>query len=128
MAIGDIMYQFILNYHFLNHRLTIIMLACVVCIAQVSYIYYTLFTSPRVYILYNIGSADINIEAVSALSNAHQLNNCLVDNSTLECFINDGASDDRAVKCCISNHNHHNGRRRLVIVEATATNNQCTYV
>ena len=128
MAIGDIMYQFILNYHFSNHRLTIIMLACVVCIAQVGYVYYALFTSPRVYMLYNIGSADVNIEAVSALSNAHQLNNCLVDYSTLECFFNDGASDDRAVKCCISNHNHHNGRRRLVIVEATATNNQCTYV
>ena len=84
--------------------------------------------SSRVYILYIIGSSDIIIEAVSALSNAHQLNNCLVDNSTVECFINDGASDDRAVKCCISNHYHDNGRRRLVVVEATATNNQCMYV
>ena len=75
-------------------------------------------------ILYNTGSVDVNIEAVSALSNAHQLHNCSVDNSTLEYFINDGASDDRAVKCCISNHYHHNGRR-LVVVEATATNNHC---
>ena len=71
-------------------------------------------------VLYNTGSVDVNIEAVSALSNAHQLNNYLVDNSTLECFIIDGASDDRAVKCCISNHYHHNGRRRSVLVETTA--------
>ena len=79
------------------------------------------------YALYNTGSVDANIEAFSALSSAHQLNNCLVDNSTLECFTNDGASDDRAVKCCISNHHRHNGRRRLVVVEATATNNQCMH-
>ena len=80
-------------------------------------------------VLYNTGSVDVNIEAVSALSNAHQLNNCLVDNSTLECFINDGASDDRAVKCCIRNHYHHNSRRS-VIVEANATNSKytCVYV
>ena len=68
---------------------------------------------------------DINIEAASALSNAHQVNNCLVDNSTVECFINDGASHDRAVKCCISNHYHHNGRRQFLAVEDTETNNQC---
>ena len=79
-------------------------------------------------VLYNTGSVDVNIEAVSALSNAHQLNNYLVDNSTLECFINDRASDDRAVKCSISNHYHHNGRRRLVAVEATTTNNQSMYI
>ena len=79
-------------------------------------------------ILFNIGIVDVNIEAVSALSNAHQLNKCLVNNSTVECFINDGASDDRAVKCCISNHYHRNGRRRLVVVEATATNSKCTYL
>ena len=75
--------------------------------------------------LCNIGSVDVSIESVSVLSNAHQLNNCLVDNSTLEYFINDGASDDRAAKCYISNHYHHNGRRRLVVVEAAATDNQC---
>ena len=69
---------------------------------------------------------DVNIEAVSALSNAYQLSNCLVDNSTLECFINDGASDDRAVKCCISNHYHH--RRRIVVAEATATNSKYMYI
>ena len=85
-------------------------------------------------VLYNAGSVDVNIEAVRVLSNAHQLNNCLVDNSTLECFINDGASDDRAVKSCVSNHYHHNSRRRLVLVEATATSKcmfikaMCTYV
>ena len=71
---------------------------------------------------------DINIEAASALSSVHQLNNCLVDNSTLECFINDGASHDRAVKCCISNHYHHYGRRRVVAVEDTETDNQCAYL
>ena len=79
-------------------------------------------------VLYNTGSVDVNIEAVSAVSKAHQLNNSLVDNSTLEYSINDGASDDRAVKCCNSNHYHHNGRRRLVVVEATATNNQSMYI
>ena len=79
-------------------------------------------------VLYNTGSVDISTEAVSALSNAHQVNNCLVDNSILECFINDGASDDRAVKCCISNHYHHYGRRRFVVVEDTETNNQCAFM
>ena len=78
--------------------------------------------------LYNINSVDINIEAISALSSAHQLNNCSINNSTLKCFINDGASDDRAVKCCVSNHYRHNGRRRFVAVKDTETNNQCTYV
>ena len=77
------------------------------------------------YVLYNIGSVDIITEAVSALCNAHQLSNCLVDNSTPEHFINDGASDDRAVKCYISSHYIHNGRRRLAVSKATATNNQC---
>ena len=77
---------------------------------------------------YNIGSVDISIEAVSAISNAHQVNNCLVDNSILECFINDGASDARAAKCCVSNHYHHYGRRRFVAVEDTETTNQCAYV
>ena len=118
MAIGDTMYQFILDYYFINHNLTTIM-------PQVSYIHYT---HHFMCILHNIVSVDVNIEAVSALSNAHQLNNCLVDNSTLECFINDGASDDRAVKCCISNHYHHNGRRRLVVVETTATNSKLMYI
>ena len=78
--------------------------------------------------LYNTGSVDVNIEAVSALSNAHQLNNCLVDNSTLEYSINNEASDDRADKCCISNLYHHNDRRRLVAVEDITSNNQCMYI
>ena len=102
------------------------MLTCVIYIAQVSYIMH--YTHDLMCVLYNTGSVDVNIEAVSALSNAHQLNNCLVDNSTVECFINDGASDDRAVKCCISNHCCHNGRRRLAVVEVTATDYRCTYV
>ena len=118
MAIGNAMYQFILDYHFISHNLTTIM-------PPVSYIHYT---HHFMCVLYNTGSVDVNIEAVSALSNAHQVNNCLVGNSTLDCFINDGASDDRAVKCCISNHYHHNGRRRLVIMEATTTNNQSMYI
>ena len=73
---------------------------------------------------------DVNTEAISALSNAHQLNNRLFDNSTLECFINDGASDDRAVNCCVSDHYYHNGRgrSRSVVVEATAIDIKCTYV
>ena len=79
-------------------------------------------------VLYNTGSVDMSIEAVSALSKAHLVNNCLVNNSILECFINDGASDDIAVKCCISNHYHQYGRRRFVAVEDTETNNQCEYV
>ena len=101
------------------------MLRCVIYIPQVSYIFYT---HHLICVLYNTGSMDGNIEAVSALSSAHQLNNCLVDNSTLEYSINDGASDDRAVKCSNSNHYHHNGRRRLVVVEGTATNNQSMYI
>ena len=79
-------------------------------------------------VLCNTGSMDISIEAVSAIGNAHQVNNCLADNSILERFINDGASDDRAVKCCISNHYHHYGRRRFVAVEDTEANNQCASV
>ena len=101
------------------------MLTCVICIPQVIYIHYT---DPLICVLYNTGSVNVNIEAVSALNNAHQLHNCWVDNSTIECFIHDGASDERAVKCCISNYYHHNGRRRLVVVEATATNYQSMYI
>ena len=77
------------------------------------------------FIIYNIGSVDVNTEAVSALGTAYQLHNCFVDNSTLECLINDGASDDRAVRCYISNHYHHNGRRRLLVVETNVTNSKC---
>ena len=69
----------------------------------------------------NTGNVNINTEAVSALSSAHQLNN---NYSTLECFINGGASDDRAVKCSISSRYHHNGRGSIVVVEATATTNE----
>ena len=123
MEIGDTMYQCILDYHFTDHIL--LTMTCVIYIPQVSYIHYT---HHLMCVLYNTGSVDVNVEAVSALSNAHQFNNCLVDNSTLVCFINDEASDDRAVKCCISNHYHHNGRRRLVVVEVTATNSKCIYV
>ena len=112
MAIGDVIYLFILDYHFTN----------LILIPQVSYIHYI---HHLICVLYNTGSVNVNIEAVSALSNAHQLNNCLVDNSTLECFINDGASDDRAVKCCISNHYHCDGRKGSVVVEDTASDNQC---
>ena len=123
MTIGNGMYQFILDYHFINHNLTTIMLTLVIYIPQVSYIHYT---HHLMCALYNTANVDVNIKAFGALNNAHQLNNCLVDNSTLEYFINDGASDDRAVKCCISNHYHH--RRRLVVVEATATNSKSMYV
>ena len=82
------------------------------------------------YYNYNTGGVDVNIEAGSALSNAHQLNNWLYDNSTLEYFINDGASDDRAIRCCVSDHHYHNGRgrSRLVVVEVTTNNIKCTYV
>ena len=78
--------------------------------------------------LYNTANVDISIEAVSALSNAYQMSNCLVDNSILECFVNDEASDDRAAKCCISNYYRCNCRRRFVIVEDSETNNQCECV
>ena len=95
---------------------------CVIYIPQVSYMMHYVHHFKCVH---NTGGVDINVEAVSALNNANQSNNY---DSTLECFINDGASDDRAVKCCISNHYHHNGRRRIVVVEATATNDQCMYI
>ena len=39
MAIGDTMYQFILDFHFSNHNPTIVMLASVICIPQVSYVH-----------------------------------------------------------------------------------------
>ena len=97
---------------------------CTWCSVRIS-VYHIIMFLQHIICLYNTGSVDVNIEAVSALSNAHQLNNCLVVNSMVECSISDGASDDRAVKCCISNHYHHNGRRRLVVVEATAIDNQC---
>ena len=125
MEIGDTMYQFILDYHLINHNLTTTMSVCVICITQVSYIHYI---HHLMCVLYNTGSVDVNIETANALSNAHQLNNSLVDNSTLECFINDEASDDRAVKCCITNHYHRNGRRRLVVVKVTSTYDQCMYI
>ena len=79
------------------------------------------------YLLYNTGSVDVNTEAVSTLGTAYQLRNCLFDNSTIECLINDGASDDRAVKCYISNHYHHNGRR-LLVVKSNVTNSKCIFI
>ena len=63
-------------------------------------------------LLYNTGSVDVSNESVSALSNA----------------LNDGASDDRAIKCCISTHYRHNGRKRLLVVETTSNNDQCMYI
>ena len=60
-------------------------------------------------VLYYIGSENVITVAVSALYKA----------------FNDGASDDRAVKCCVSSHYNHNSRRRLIVLEATATNNEC---
>ena len=35
MEIGDVVYQFILDYHFTNHNLTTIVLSCVIYILQV---------------------------------------------------------------------------------------------
>ena len=46
MAIGDIMYQFILDCHFSDHNLATVMLALVICIPQVSYVHYV----PTVYV------------------------------------------------------------------------------
>ena len=122
MVTGDVLYQFILDCHFTNRNLASVILTCVIYIPQVSYMHYT---HQLMCVLYNTGSVHVNAEAVGALNNAHQLNNCFVDNYILD---NDGASDDRAVKCCISNHCHHNSRRRLVAVKATATNDQCMHI
>ena len=66
---------------------------------------------------------DINTEAVSALSNVHQL---IADKSILEAFANDGALDDRAVKCSIDDHYLHNGRRHFTALKVAATSNQYT--
>ena len=60
---------------------------------------------------------DMEVEAFSTLNNFHQLNNCSVYDSTYQSYIYDGASHDRAVKCCISNHYHHNNRRRIVNIQ-----------
>ena len=46
MAIGDTMYQFILDCHFLKHNLTTVILASVICITLVSYVHYV----PTVYV------------------------------------------------------------------------------
>ena len=73
----------------------------------------------------SIGSVDINIKAVSALNTTYQLKSSAV--SSTQCFINDGASDDKAAKCFISSHYYHNGRRRSAILKAAATN-QCNHV
>ena len=125
MVIGETMHQFILDYHFINQKLSTVTLTCVIYVPQVSYMH---CAHHLMGVLYNAGNVDIITEAVSALRNACQLNNCLLDNSTLQCFINNGASDDRAVECSISSHYSRNGRRRLVILEATTTNIQCKYV
>ena len=109
MAIGKTMHQFILDYHFMNQKLSTITLTCVIYIPQVSYMHCIYHF---ICVLHNIGSENVITEAVNALYNA----------------FNDGASDDRAVKCCVSSHYNHNGRRRLVVSEATATNNQCKCV
>ena len=69
---------------------------------------------------------DINIEAASALSSVHELTNYLLVDSTLECFIDGGASGDRGFKCSISDDYHHIDRRRFVAMEAITVNNQST--
>ena len=118
MAIGDTMYQFILSSYF---KLTTFMLTGVILKPHVRfihmytccYIHYS-YTSPYV----NIGSLDVNTEAASALNSAHLLN----ANLTLQHLDNDGASDDRAVKCYISSCYHQNNSRRSVALRATDTN------
>ena len=70
---------------------------------------------------------DINNEAASALSSVHELTNYLLVDSTLECFIDGGASGNRGFKCSISDVYHHVDRRRFVAMEAIITvNNQST--
>ena len=124
MAIGDTMYQFIPRSYF---KLTTFMLTGVILKPHVSfihtytysYIHYS-YTSPYV----NIGSLDVNTEAVSALSSARLLNT----NITLQHLDNDGASDGRAVKCCISKCYHQNNSRRSVALRATDTNGRHMYI
>ena len=60
MDIGDTMYQFILDYHFTNHKLTIIMLTCVISIPQVCKLY-ALYTPPYVCIIIIIQVAWMSI-------------------------------------------------------------------
>lgn len=75
------------------------------------------------YVQYNTGTVDVDI---GPLYSAHQLDSHLLDIPSSYC-VNAGASDDRAKKCCISDHYHHDVRRRFVIQTAT-TNMPCKYM
>ena len=68
--------------------------------------------------MYNTDNVVVHeeVENLCALSSVQQMDK---DNSTLQCVINDGASDDRADKCSINNH--LNGRRRSVAFQAAIT-------
>ena len=62
---------------------------------------------------------------IKAETSIHKLDDAI---SPMHCGINDGASDDRADKCSISNRCCLNGRRRMVPYSQTATNSEhCKY-
>ena len=87
---------------------------------------YTVCTYVR---MYNIGSVIVDSEAenLTALSSVYQLDNSLVDHSTLQCcIVHDGASDDRADKCSISSCYNH--RKRYLALHSTTTDKQCKYI
>ena len=82
-----------------------------------------MYIVPLSFRVYITGAMDISVEAenLSALSSLHQLDHCLVDNSTLH----DGALDGRADKCSISCYHRH--RKRYLALHST-TIEDCKYI
>ena len=76
----------------------------------------------------DIKSINIKAESLSALSSVYQVNCACstVENSTLQCCVHDGASDDRAEKCSISGYYHH--RKRQLALHTATTDKQCKYI
>ena len=67
----------------------------------------------------DVNAVDSEVENLYAKNGAHQLNAI----STQQCVIDDGAPDDRANKCSLSN----SGRRRMLALQDTMTSVQCKY-
>ena len=136
MATGIVMYQFILDYHFINHNLITIMSINMICILQVRKLYFAnilnyfiytyMHTNHFIRICMYTDTVDVNTEAenLTALSSVYQSDYRSAENSTLQCCVaHDGASDDRADKYSISSYYHH--RKRFLALHSTTTNKQC---
>ena len=67
------------------------------------------------------------VENIFVTGSIHKLDNFSLSITTLQCAIDEAASDDRAERCSFSVHYHCNGRRRLVGFQATESNAPCEY-